>query len=207
MSGDHDLEVLAQWEQRLRLVRLTGHDGVEHFGVEEFEDGAVVVDSARYARDDFPVAAGAFVLRIADALDPSPGSAAQVVAQTLLALARADIGALSVLFHDDYVHIDHRPIGFPDADKAEMLEMQVAQADAPPVWLTQSVDTWSSVGGVSTGGYWMLNFGRWTPYEYGIHLAVVKDGQLVNAEIFPEGQLDAALDRFAELTASAEGEL
>ena len=63
-----------------------------------------------------------------------------------------------------------------------------------------------SSGGVSTGGSWTLHLGRWTPYLYGVHLAVVENGQLLRYEIFPEGALDAALGRFAELTASLDSD-
>jgi len=60
--------------------------------------------------------------------------------------------------------------------------------------------------GVSTGGYWTPNYDRWTPYEFGVDLGVVKSGQVLHAEIFPEDLFDDALARFAELTSSLEAD-
>ena len=93
---------------------------------------------------------------------------------------------------DRTVHIREHKAGFIEAIRAQ---------GAGEVWLTHTLEVVTPQVILRTGGFWTLNYGRWTPYERGAYISVYEKRQLARTEIFAEDQLDAALARCAELTA------
>jgi len=128
----------------------------------------------------------------------------EVALKALIAVQRCDGEALAALLHDDLVQLDHRPIGYPDLDKAGLVDVVRAQSGLTQVWLNQKLHVASSTASVSTGSSWTLSFGHWSPFERGVYLGVLDDGQLVRNEVLPEDQLDAALARFVALPTEPE---
>jgi hypothetical protein len=202
VNNRQDHELFAVWEQRFQLVEVSDPDGTRHFTVDDLDERGVVVDSTRYAYDDFPLAADDYNRRTVRTLDPMVASLMEIGLNYVSAVACLDHEALAAVLHDDHVFIDHRPISYPAMNKTGMVEAVVAQADIVQIWLFQELHDATSTTWIVTGSFWTINVGRWAQYEHGVYLNVADNGQLARVEVFPDDQLDKALARFAALTAS-----
>jgi hypothetical protein len=96
--------------------------------------------------------------------------------------------------------LDHRLIGYPDMDKAAMIESVLLQSDVDQIWLSESVDAVSDTATLTLGSFWTRHHGRWSPYERGVYIGVARDGQLSLVEMYPDDRMDDALVRYSELS-------
>lgn len=202
-AGTTDGEVLAAW-RHVRMARHPTAAGAHGFVVEEVDGVGNVVATTHYASQDFPFAADHYVGEIIRSLDAGTSKTATIFSRVALAFATSDVAVLEELLHEDYLHVDHRPLGQPNRDKSQMIADQLAHPGMGAVWLPSTVEAWNSAGGVGSGAWWTLEFDEWRAFEFGSHLIVIEDDQVRSVEIFSDDDREAAIDRFAELTDPAE---
>ena len=193
-----DRELLAEYRQRLRLVRVPKSGGSPDIVIEVLNDDGCLAGATSYVHEEFPLAASDYSRRIAESLD---SVVVRVSTQAMADVASFDHKAVAAALHDDFVQLDFRQLGYPDLDRAGFLEALDAQSDIIRVWLTQAIHAAGRDVHVGAGSLWTLHYGQWTPLTQGIFVNVSKGGQWARLEIYPDEQLDVALRRFSELTA------
>ncbi|MDX2381023.1 MAG: hypothetical protein QNM02_14820 [Acidimicrobiia bacterium] len=206
MGREGSREVLAEYDKWLRLVRVSDAGRGQHFVVDVLDGGGDVLESACYAHDDFALAANDYNLRVLRVPGSPTTPAAEIALDAVSSMSRSDHGSFAASLDDDFVQVDHRPIGYPDLDKAGLQHTLAAHTGLENVWLTEKPHAGSSTARLVTGGFWMVNFGQWSQFEYGIYLSVMAGSRIARLEIFPEDQLDAALARLDELTSSPQAD-
>jgi hypothetical protein len=199
-GGESSREVLGGRDKPIRLVEVTDADGTEHFTVELLDEHGSVAESTDYAHDDFPLAVRDFTWRGVDLLGYSTESSVIAGLRMITAIEEGDGEALAVALHDDFLMLDHRLIGYPELDKAAMIEAVLLQNDVHQIWLSETVDAASETASLTLGSFWTRHYGRWSPYERGVYITVARDGQVSLIEVYPDDQLDDALDRYSELS-------
>jgi hypothetical protein len=191
-------EVLAERQKTLRLTKVDA-DGVR-FSVERVDADGIVLDSASYAHDDFFDAIDEFDRRALDLFDPPVAASAAIMTAMINAVGGGDTELLDELLDDEFRVVDHRPIGLPALDRAEMIEATSAASAGDARYLTRSLEAVHEGGAVAIGGFWRSHFGEWAEYFVSAAIIIVEHSRVTLNELFPEEQLDAALARFAELT-------
>ena len=199
-QGGAEYEVLAERQDTLRLTKVADAEGV-WFGVDSVDADGLVVESTRYAHADFFDAIDEFDRRALGLFEPPVAASVAIMTEMINAVGGGDAALLDELLDDGFRFVDHRSIGLPELDRAELIEATSADGVGGARYLTRSLHAVHEGGAVVIGGFWRSHFGEWSEYFVSAAISIVEHGQVTLNELFPDDQLDAALARFAELAA------
>jgi hypothetical protein len=199
VSDDRDREVLADWNQRVRMIAVGAPGVAESFAVEDVDERGLVVARTDYAYHDFFAALADYNERALVTLEADVVEPLRMGQEAVYAMGLRDLDAMRSLMADDFVFVDHRSIGYPVLDREGMIAATEANADTRSRWMCLHLHGATDRGWLIAGCMWASNFGRWTPFETGIWLGVMSNGLLSRAELFADEQVDEALARFAAL--------
>lgn len=111
-----------------------------------------------------------------------------------------DTGAKADLLADDYLQIDHRPLGFGTMTRDDVLAATDSVEEVGGVPIAPQI---FRIGPHGTVASFRLvhadDTGDWLESFPSIFVSYTRDGKLHAHEIFADDQLDAALDCFGHL--------
>ena len=195
-----EYEVLAERQGGVRLIEFADVDRVR-FSVEEIDAEGAVVDSVSYMNGDLFAAIDEFDRRALRLLHPAVAAAAAIMTKMINAVGGHQIESLEELLDDGFHLVDHRPIGLPNMDRAELIEATSIADGSQARYLKRTLHAVDEAGAVVTGGFWRDHFGEWTEYFVSVAIIMVEQGRVALNELFSEDDLEVALARFAELVA------
>jgi class 3 adenylate cyclase/ketosteroid isomerase-like protein len=187
---------------RLAVVALLDVDEVvQRFVVEELDRSGRLAAVHEFDADDLVGAANRFDRRWLESRD-EPTECDRLSVEYLTASRSRDVEALAEVLHDDYLHVDHRQIGFPPVDRDDLLQIVRSMEGTDFVFLpTGDPEPRVEFGAViDNAAFGTDAAGRLTQWLMSISVSVVRDGRFWVGESFSLDDRELAIARFHELT-------
>ncbi|GAF79118.1 unnamed protein product, partial [marine sediment metagenome] len=112
--------VLAVRGDKLALFEVQLADGSWKFSVEELDESGLLTEWTLFDATDLVAAADLLDRRWVEVVDQSDSSS--LVVETLIAARSRDAAAVGRTLADDYVSVDHRPLGWGEVDRTAVIE-------------------------------------------------------------------------------------
>jgi class 3 adenylate cyclase len=204
-QGDDEYRVfavVAQRGERLALVEqgIDGNVDIHNLFLHELDEEGRAIRGDSYEWGDLEAALTELDRRFAEGEGRAFATEIRVAAAGGRAIAAGDREAVAALLTDDFVFVDHRPIGWGEQDR----ESYLAAIDARSDTLGQGVAIARDLH-LRTGAFLSRHEIRTDKdvAKAGITVAKLRGKRVERMEVFAEDDLAAAEARFAELAADA----